>query len=106
MAHSGPMIAALGAAVLAGEPQCPDKMDLPSCLAGYKGGLLSRALGGQLPPEEAASVLCDPEAQAKRDSCNFECAHRFVVSSPAEYAFSACLQDNDFVPYTDAAHVD
>ena len=106
MAQSGPMIAALGAAVLAGEPQCPDKMDLPSCLAGYKGGLLSRALGGQLPPEEAASVLCDPEAQAKRDSCNFECAHRFVVSSPAEYAFSACLQDNDFVPYTDAAHVD
>ena len=106
MAQSGPMIAALGAAVLAGEPQCPDKMDIPSCLAGYKGGLLSRALGGKLPPEEAASVLCDPEAQAKRDSCNFECAHRFVVSSPAEYAFSACVQDNDFSPYTGASHVD
>ena len=100
------MIAALGAAVLTGEPQCPDKMDIPSCLAGYKRGLLSRALGGRLPPEEAASVLCDPEAQAKRDSCNFECAHRFVVSSPAEYAFSACVQDNAFVPYAGAAHVD
>ena len=94
------------AAVLGAEPQCPDRIDQRSCVAGYDGGRLSLAMGGGNARPTATDVRCRPEAQAHRDSCQATCAQRLVVTSPAEYAFSACVQDNVFEPYVASAHID
>ena len=104
----GMLLAAVSVAVVLGaEPQCPDRVDLRSCVAGYDSGRLSLAMNGPPPPtDSAADVRCRPEAQAHRDSCHSTCALRLVVTSPAEYAFSACVQDNVFEPYVASAHID
>ena len=104
------LLAAVAAAVALGaEPQCPERIDQRSCVAGYDGGRLSLALapaGGALSPAEAANVLCRPETQAHRDACQATCALQLVVLRPAQYAFSACARDNVFAPYARAGHVD
>ena len=100
------LAAAAVAVVLGAEPQCPDRVDIRSCDAGYDSGRLSLARHGALPASEAADVLCRPEAQAHRDSCHSTCALRLVVTSPAEYAFSGCLQETSLTPFVRAAHID
>ena len=105
------LLAAVGIAVVLGaEPQCPDRVDIRSCEAGYDSGRLSLALPyarkGPLQPSEATDVLCRPEAQARRDTCLAACALRLVVTSPAEYAFSACLHVAEMTPFVREAHID
>ena len=102
------LLAAVGvAAVLGAEPQCPDRADQRSCVAGYESGLLSLAMSGGLLPAEATAVQCVPEAQAHRDLCQVStCALRLVVTSPAEYAFSVCVHDTRFEPYKPSTHID
>ena len=101
------LLAAVSTAVVLGaEPQCPGRVDIRSCEAGYDSGRLSLARRGALPPPEATDVLCRPEAQAHRDSCHSTCALRLVVTSPAEYAFSACLQEASLTPFVREAHID
>ena len=77
------LAAAAVAVVLGAEPQCPDRVDIRSCDAGYDSGRLSLARHGALPASEAADVLCRPEAQAHRDSCHSTCALRLVVTQVA-----------------------
>ena len=107
LVRAAALLASIGTAVVtAAEPQCPTKVDLRSCRASYQSGLLALAEGGSLPPRQSADVLCRPEAQAYRDSCAWTCANRLVVTSPAEYAFTACAQDPRWVPFVPAAHID
>ena len=101
------LLAAVAVAVVLGaEPQCPGRGDIRSCEAGYDSGRLSLAMSAALPPSEATDVLCRPEAQAHRDSCHSTCALRLVVTSPAEYAFSACVQEASLTPFVREAHID
>ena len=88
------------------EPQCPEVVDWRSCQAGYGDGMLSLALSASSPSSEETSVLCRPEAQAHVRTCQHSCALRLVVTSPAEYAFAGCLQDNTFQPYVRGGHLD
>eukprot|EP00754_Rhynchopus_humris_P045933 Rhum_TRINITY_DN5421_c0_g1::Rhum_TRINITY_DN5421_c0_g1_i1::g.17365::m.17365 len=104
MLRTWAVLLAACAAAHGGDAQCPTGYD--SCVAQRFGGMLSLALINSLPSDEANGVLCRPEAQDHLFNCHLTCALRLVVTSPAEHAFTACLFDNSFAPYSPAAHID